>query len=129
MVVRYLLFWFLLAVVAVANGVLRQSTYGNHVAELTAHQTSISSILAGSGTRMDNETPWRQEERLVGNREYCTISGVLFIVVAFVHFLRIIMGMSVQIDGYLVPMYASWIGFVVTGALAVWAFRVRSGRS
>jgi hypothetical protein len=40
MVVRYLLFWFLLALVAIANGILRQGTYGKIVSELTAHQIS-----------------------------------------------------------------------------------------
>jgi len=47
MVTRYLLVWLLLAVVATANGVLRQSTYGKVVSELTAHQIStVTAILA-----------------------------------------------------------------------------------
>ena len=47
MVTRYLLVWLLLAVVAIANGVLRQSTYGKYVSELAAHQVStLTAILA-----------------------------------------------------------------------------------
>ena len=40
MIGRYLLVWLLLAVVGVANGILRQSTYGKHMSELAAHQIS-----------------------------------------------------------------------------------------
>ena len=61
----------------------------------------------------------------MSSREYCTISGILFVLVAFAHLLRIVLGASVQIDDYVVPMYLSWIGFIVPAALAVWAFRVR----
>jgi len=37
---RYLLCWFLLAVVSVANGILRQATYSDTLPELAAHQVS-----------------------------------------------------------------------------------------
>jgi hypothetical protein len=40
MVGRYLLFWPVLAVIAIINGSLRQFTYGRHMAELAAHQLS-----------------------------------------------------------------------------------------
>lgn len=40
MLVRYLLCWFLLAIVAIANGVLRDATYGKRISELSAHQVS-----------------------------------------------------------------------------------------
>ncbi len=60
----------------------------------------------------------------MGHREYCVVSGVLFVLVALAHLLRIAYGMSVQVDDYLVPMWVSWCGFIVPGALAVWAFRI-----
>lgn len=40
MTLRYLLAWLLLAVVAIANGILRQATYGTLLSELAAHQIS-----------------------------------------------------------------------------------------
>lgn len=40
MVARYLLFWPVLAVIAIINGTLRQFAYGPHMAELAAHQLS-----------------------------------------------------------------------------------------
>ena len=58
------------------------------------------------------------------HKEYCLVSGILFTLVALAHLLRILYGMSVQIDAIDVPMWVSWIGLVVPGALAVWAFRI-----
>lgn len=44
--IRYLLAWFVLLLVAMFNGALREFTYGKHVSELLAHQLScISGIL------------------------------------------------------------------------------------
>jgi hypothetical protein len=46
LVSRYLLFWLILAVVAVINGTLRQFVYGRHLSELAAHQVStVTGIL------------------------------------------------------------------------------------
>jgi len=46
MVVRYILFWFVLMLVAIGNGMFREATYGNRVTELTAHQIStVTGIL------------------------------------------------------------------------------------
>jgi hypothetical protein len=52
-VLRYIFFWPVLAVLAVANGVLRQTTYGGHVPELTAHQ--ISTV---TGTALIGAAVW-----------------------------------------------------------------------
>jgi hypothetical protein len=49
MVMKYALVWFLLAVVAIANGILRQSTYGKAVSELAAHQISTITAILASG--------------------------------------------------------------------------------
>jgi hypothetical protein len=49
MTIRYLLFWFLLAIVAVANGVLREATYGKRVSELSAHQISTGTGILFTG--------------------------------------------------------------------------------
>lgn len=60
----------------------------------------------------------------MGHKKYCLVSGVLFSLVALAHLLRIVYGASVHVDEFAVPMLASWIGFVVPAALAVWAFRI-----
>ena len=46
---KYLLAWVLLAMVAIANGILRQSTYGKVVTELSAHQISTVTAILASG--------------------------------------------------------------------------------
>jgi len=52
MLIRSVLAWFLLAVIGVANGVLRGTTYGRLVSERTAHQistvTCVTGMFAGS---------------------------------------------------------------------------------
>jgi len=49
MVAKYLLVWFLLAIVAITNGFIRQSTYGKSVSELAAHQISTVTAIAAFG--------------------------------------------------------------------------------
>lgn len=46
---RYLFVWLLLALVAMANGMLRQATYGKTVPELTAHHLSTMTAIAATG--------------------------------------------------------------------------------
>ena len=58
------------------------------------------------------------------HKKYCVISGLLFSLVALAHLLRIVYGMSVQVDEYAVPMFVSWIGFIIPAGLAFWAFRI-----
>lgn len=46
---KYLLVWLLLAVVAVVNGIVRQSTYGKLMPELAAHQVSTLIGIVATG--------------------------------------------------------------------------------
>jgi hypothetical protein len=54
---------------------------------------------------------------------YERVSGTVFAVVAFVQLARIVMGWPVQVDLFTVPIWFSVIAFLVTGGLAIWAFR------
>ena len=71
MIARYLLFWLILAVVAIANGVLRQAGYGRYLSELAAHQlTTVTGILlTGGDVRILNRI-WpigsAREARIIG---------------------------------------------------------------
>jgi hypothetical protein len=49
MVAKHLLSWFLLAVVAVVNGAIRQGTYGKVLSDLSAHQLSTLTGIAATG--------------------------------------------------------------------------------
>ena len=54
---------------------------------------------------------------------YERVSGTVFAIVAIVQLARIVMGWPVQVDLFTVPVWFSVIAFLVTGGLAIWAFR------
>jgi hypothetical protein len=58
-------------------------------------------------------------------KNYIAISGSIFAIVAFAHLIRIIDGWEVVVNGQAVPMTISYMAFVATGMLAVWAFRAK----
>jgi len=58
-------------------------------------------------------------------KNYIAISGSIFAIVAFAHLIRLIDGWEVTVNGQAVPMTISYMAFVATGLLAVWAFRVK----
>jgi hypothetical protein len=60
----------------------------------------------------------------MGHKAYCILSGILFALVALAHLFRVVNGASVQVDGFELPMFVSWVGFVIPAALAFWAFRL-----
>jgi D-alanyl-D-alanine carboxypeptidase len=62
-------------------------------------------------------------------RAYLWVSGVLFGVVAVLHVLRLAYGWPVQIGGWTLPLDASGIGAVVTGALCGWGFALARRRA
>ncbi len=59
----------------------------------------------------------------MGYKMYCTISGMLFSLVALGHLLRIMGNLPVTIGTMSIPMYVSWGGLIVPALLAIWAFR------
>jgi hypothetical protein len=59
----------------------------------------------------------------VDQRAYNTVTAALFLIVAAVHLLRIVFGWPAEIGGVGIPMWASWLALVVTGALAYFGFR------
>jgi hypothetical protein len=56
-------------------------------------------------------------------RRYEMVSGVIFTTVALVQLIRTLLGWPVQIDLFTVPVWFSAIAFLVTGGMAIWAFR------
>jgi len=58
-------------------------------------------------------------------RQYVVVSGVLFGVIAALQAVRALNQWPVHIDGFDVPVWASWIATIVAGSLCVWAFRSR----
>jgi uncharacterized protein YacL len=64
----------------------------------------------------------------VNQTAYNTITAVLFLIVAVLHLLRIIFGWPAQIGGLGIPLWASWLALVVTGALAYFGCRLNIRR-
>lgn len=57
-------------------------------------------------------------------KTFATIAAVIFALVALLHLLRLVMGWSVVIDSWTVPMWVSWVGLVVAGSLSYYAGRL-----
>ena len=57
-------------------------------------------------------------------KTFATIAAVIFAVVALLHQLRLVMGWSIVIDSWTVPMWLSWVGLVVAGGLAYFGTRL-----
>jgi hypothetical protein len=60
-------------------------------------------------------------------RRYELVSGTMFAIVSLAQLTRVVLGWSLQVDGFTVPIWLSGVAFLVTGALSIWAFR-SSGR-
>jgi hypothetical protein len=54
---------------------------------------------------------------------YRLVSGIVFGIVSILQLVRAVSEWPVQIGPFAVPLWFSWITFVVAGALCVWAFR------
>lgn len=54
------------------------------------------------------------------------VAAIIFGIVALGHVVRIALALPVQIGATSVPMWVSWVGLIVAGALSVWGFRSRS---
>ena len=54
---------------------------------------------------------------------YVVVSGVVFGVVAVLQAVRALYQWPLQLAGFDVPIWPSWVAVVVAGALCAWAFR------
>ena len=57
-------------------------------------------------------------------RAYLQISGGLFGLIALAHLLRLFRHWPVDLAGFIVPLWASWLGLLLAGALSIWALRL-----
>ena len=57
-------------------------------------------------------------------RTFTQVAGVIFLVIAVLHLLRLIFGWEAVIAGWPVPHILSWIALFVSGALAFTAFKL-----
>ena len=57
-------------------------------------------------------------------RAYLQISGALFGIIALAHLVRLFRHWPIDLAGFLVPIWASWLGLVLAGGLSIWALRL-----
>lgn len=60
-------------------------------------------------------------------RTYLQITGLIFIVIAVLHLLRVLLGwkaLGISVAGWMVPGWISWIAVVVAGYLAYSAYKL-----
>lgn len=55
-------------------------------------------------------------------QRYCSVSGVVFAIVALLHFWRYVLGLPLQIGAWEVSGSLSLVAALGAGLLAVWAF-------
>jgi hypothetical protein len=60
----------------------------------------------------------------MSQKTFSLVAGALFLLIALGHLLRIAFGASVVVQNTSIPMWASWIAFVVTGYLAYEGIRL-----
>jgi hypothetical protein len=60
-------------------------------------------------------------------RRYEQISGLLFTLIAIAQLSRVLLRLPAQVGTFSIPVWFSFIAFLVTGSLAIWAFRVSKG--
>ena len=58
----------------------------------------------------------------MNQKTYITLTATLFVVVAIAHLLRIVLGWHVEIGGWSIPFWVSWLGILVAGALGYFGF-------
>ena len=57
-------------------------------------------------------------------QRFLIVAGVLFAFIAVVWLCRLVLGVPIMVNGYSVPLWVSVVPIVVTGSLAIWAFRL-----
>jgi hypothetical protein len=63
----------------------------------------------------------------MAGKVYFVVSALFFGVVAILHLLRAVNGWVMQVGPIAPPLWASWFGLVVAGALCVWGFWLARG--
>ncbi|HKD48360.1 MAG TPA: hypothetical protein VKB67_11810 [Rhizomicrobium sp.] len=61
-------------------------------------------------------------------KTFLTMAGGIFVIVSLAHLLRALMGWPVTIAGWNVPMWLSWVAFVIAGGLGYFGLSL-SGRA
>ncbi len=58
-------------------------------------------------------------------KNFFAVSGLVFTAVTILHAVRLARGWTVILGSHPIPMWASWVGLVVAGWLALTAFQLK----
>jgi hypothetical protein len=65
----------------------------------------------------------------MSQKTFDLVAGIFFLLIAVGHLLRVLFGWSVNIGGFTVPMWGSWLALVVIGYLAFVGLRASRASS
>jgi hypothetical protein len=60
----------------------------------------------------------------MSQKNYLTVTGLLFTIGAIFHLLRLVLGWSIVWNGYTIPTWLSLVGVAVAGYLAYSAYKL-----
>ena len=60
----------------------------------------------------------------MSQKTFTTIASVIFGVVALLQLLRVLLGWSLVVGGWTVPMWFSWVAVIVAGGLSYFGARL-----
>lgn len=60
----------------------------------------------------------------MSQKTYIVTTAVFFLIVAFLHFLRLIIGWEIVMEGWPVPRWLNFVALLITGYLAYEGFRL-----
>lgn len=58
------------------------------------------------------------------NQIYLVVSAIIFGLVAIIHLVRALNNWAFIVGPVSLPISASWVGFIITAALCLWAVRL-----
>ena len=58
------------------------------------------------------------------NQIYLVVSAIIFGLVAIIHLVRALNNWAFIVGPVSIPISASWVGFIITAALCLWAVRL-----
>ncbi len=60
----------------------------------------------------------------MSQKTFSLVAGVIFLVIAIMHVLRLVLKWEAVVNGRAVPMWVSWVGVPIAGYLAYEGFRL-----
>jgi hypothetical protein len=61
---------------------------------------------------------------MMSQRMFSATTGVIFLLIAVLHALRVVFGMEAVLEGWALPMWVSWVAALIAAYLASQGFRL-----